>query len=62
MKKYTKPRIDVLLFDEEEVLAASGYTAAQAVTQEMGDDDIATKGTSGRSITTVNITKIDLVQ
>jgi hypothetical protein len=67
MKRYTKPRIDVLLFDEEEVLtnasvitSVAGYTAGEAVTQMMGDDDNSA-GTSGRSITTVNITKIGLV-
>jgi hypothetical protein len=66
MKEYTKPRIDVLLFDEEEVLAnasnvtATGYTAARAVTQMFGDDDKAA-ATSGRSTTTVSITKIGLV-
>ena len=39
MNKYVKPIIEVLSFDEEEILTASGgYDAAKAVTAMMGDD------------------------
>ena len=61
MKKYSKPYIEVLLFDEEDIETTSttGYTATEANTYQMGQD--AEMGTGGNvSISTVKITSLDM--
>lgn len=61
MKNYKQPLIDVLLFDEEEVLTASGYTAANAVTKMMGDDaGYSTKSSTNINISTVKVSGLEL--
>lgn len=61
MQKYNKPVIEVLAFDEEEILTESGYgyDAAKAVTAMMGDDADYTN--SSTSITTVKVTSLGLI-
>lgn len=62
MNKYVKPIIEVLSFDEEEILTASGggYDAAKAVTAMMGDDAGYNTGSNKNvSITSVKVTSLD---
>lgn len=62
MNKYVKPIIEVLSFDEEEILIASGgYDAAKAVTAMMGDDAGYNTGSNKNvSITSVKVTSLGL--
>ncbi len=65
MKKYNKPNIEVLLFDEEDIETTSaimtreGYTSADADTYQMAQD--AGMGTGNTvHISTVKVTDITL--
>ena len=66
MNKYVKPIIEVLSFDEEEILTTSaaktsGYDAAKAVTAMMGDDaGYDTGSNTNVSITSVKVTSLGL--
>lgn len=62
MNKYVKPIIEVLSFDEEEILTASGgYDAAKAVTAMMGDGAGYNTGSNKNvSITSVKVTSLGL--
>jgi hypothetical protein len=62
MKKYSAPIIEILSFDEEEIiLQNSGMTAAEAVTAMQGND--AGLGTASSDVnlhmTTVKVTELD---
>ena len=61
MKKYNKPNIEVLLFDEEDIETASnnGYTATQANTYQMGNDAGMGSGAEVK-ISTVKVTELEL--
>lgn len=64
MIKYTKPYIEVLLFDEEEITMVStvstGFDATKAVTYMMGDDaGLDESPNQNVSITTVKVTALE---
>lgn len=63
MIKYTEPYIEVLLFDEEEIIMVSmtGYDAEKAVTYMMGQDaGLDRDSNSNVSITSVKVTSLEL--
>lgn len=64
MIKYTEPYIEVLLFDEEEIImvsATTGYDAEKAVTYMMGQDaGLDRDSNSNVSITSVKVTSLEL--
>ncbi|MDO5396937.1 MAG: hypothetical protein Q4G33_03320 [bacterium] len=64
MKKYNRPIIEVLLFDEEEVLTTStmnmGFDSEKAITKMMGDDaGLNTNSNTSVSITSVKVTNLN---
>lgn len=62
MKQYKTPYIEVLLFDEEDIVTTSaynGYTATQANTYQMGEDAGMGSG-SNVKISTVKVTELNM--